>query len=95
MAPPGMRVTVRLFAALRERVGARELVREAAPGATVADLWAALRAEFPGLAAAEPAVAFAVNQRYVDRSHPLHDNDELAVIPPVSGGSFPGNRETS
>jgi molybdopterin converting factor subunit 1 len=82
-----MTVRVRLFAALRERAGRSELVWESRPGDTVADVWGAIRGAFPSLEAAGEHVAFAVNHEYVDRFHPLHDNDELAIIPPVSGGS--------
>jgi molybdopterin converting factor subunit 1 len=80
-------VTVRvlLFAQLRERCGTRETSLELSEGATVADAWGALCARFGPLAAARPR--FAVNQEYVDGTHRLHENDELALIPPVSGGS--------
>ncbi len=78
-----MRVTVRLFAGLRERAGisARELDLPA--GATVADVWPRLDLD------EEPAgLLYAVNQRYADRGTELTDGDEVALIPPVSGGGF-------
>jgi len=80
-------VRVRLFAGLRERVGCGALVLEIAPAATAHDVWVALRGAYPRLDDVGAQVAFAVNHEYVDRSHPLTDNDELAIIPPVSGGS--------
>jgi len=76
-----MRITVRLFAGLRERAGwsRRELV-----GVTrVADVWAAL-----GLGDEPPGLAYAVNREYADRERELADGDEVALIPPVSGGAF-------
>lgn len=82
-----MTVRVRLFAALRERAGCGDLVWEIQPAETAHDVWVALRAAFPRLGDVGEQVAFAVNQEYVDRSYPLNDNDELAIIPPVSGGS--------
>jgi molybdopterin converting factor subunit 1 len=80
-------VTVRVlfFAYLRERCGVRETTIELPAGATVADVWRGLVARYEGLPADAPR--FAVNRVYVDKGHPLHDNDELALIPPVSGGS--------
>ncbi len=79
-----MTVRVLFFAYLRERCGVREATLELAAGATVDDLWRALRTRFERLPAEPPR--FAVNRVYVDKTHPLHDNDELALIPPVSGG---------
>jgi molybdopterin converting factor subunit 1 len=78
-------VTVRVlfFAYLRERCG-REMAVEVPEGSSVEALWRVLRARHPVLEGA--VVRFAVNRVYVDKAHPLHDNDELAVIPPVSGG---------
>ena len=79
-----MTVRVLFFAYLRERCGVREATLDLAPGATVGDLWGTLRARFERLPPEPPR--FAVNRVYVDKTHPLHDNDELALIPPVSGG---------
>ena len=76
-----MRVTVKLFAGVRERAGVAE--RELDGVARVADVWAAL-----GLGDEPPGLVYAVNKRYVERDHELADGDEVAVIPPVSGGSF-------
>jgi molybdopterin converting factor subunit 1 len=81
-----MRVNVKLFAILRERAGASELVIHLRPGATVADAVDILTDKFPDLVSFLPRVAFAVNQSYVKRDAVLHEDDELALIPPVSGG---------
>ena len=82
-----MRVRVRFFATLRERAGAAELERTLAVPITVEELWETLRAERPKLAAYGGRIAFAVNEAYVDSKTTLQDNDEVAFIPPVSGGS--------
>jgi molybdopterin synthase catalytic subunit len=75
-------VEVRLFAALREQAGTSHVGLELPDGARVADVWGAL-----GLGGEEPSsLAFALNRKYADREDPLHDGDEVALIPPVSGG---------
>ena len=76
-----MRVVVRLFAGLRERAGWSE--REVDGVARVADVWDAL-----GLGDEPPGLLYAVNKRYADRGGELADGDEVALIPPVSGGAF-------
>ncbi len=76
-----MRVTVRLFAALRERAGEARLELDGV--SRVEDVWPAL-----GLGEEPPGLLYAVNREYVERGHPLADGDEVALIPPVSGGSF-------
>ena len=77
-----MRVRIRLFASLRERAGTDSLTLELADGACVAD---ALR-ELDWVAG-DTRVALAVNREYASESTPLHADDELALIPPVSGGT--------
>jgi MoaE-MoaD fusion protein len=77
-----MRVTVRLFAGLRERAGHARLELENV--ARVEDVWPRL-----GLGEPEPpGLLYAVNREYVERKQELADGDEVALIPPVSGGSF-------
>jgi MoaE-MoaD fusion protein len=77
-----MRVDVRLFAALRERAGTGSRSLDLPEGARAQDVWAALDlGELPA------GLAFAVNRRYVGGEEPLSDGDEVALIPPVSGGS--------
>lgn len=82
-----MKVRVLFFAALRERAKASEMVIEAPAETTVGELWDRLCRERPALAAFDARVAFARNQEYVDSKMTLQDNDEVAFIPPVSGGS--------
>src|SRR5580658_9189964 len=79
-------VTVKFFATLRERAKTSELRREFASGTTVGQMWRSLREEFPQLQGHAGSVSFAVNHEYVkDDFHP-RDGDEVAFIPPVSGG---------
>ena len=77
-----MKVTVRLFAQLRERAGRSEVEVELPEGAVVRDAIAALDDVAAGL-----PVVMAINREYADESAPLSAGDELALIPPVSGGS--------
>ena len=83
-----MTVTVRLFAVLRERAGRDALELELDDGATVVDALAALSAA-PALADVLPRldVVMAVNRAYAARGTALAPGDELALIPPVSGGA--------
>jgi len=78
-----VRVTVRLFAGLRERAGTARLELELPAGARVEDAWSAL-----GLGEEPTGLLWAVNQKYVDKDRELTEDDEVAVIPPVSGGGF-------
>ncbi len=78
-----MRVTVALFALLRERAGARELELDLPEGARVGDALDALAA-----VVGDVPVVLAVNRRYADRDERLSDRDEIALIPPVSGGGI-------
>lgn len=81
-----MRVTVRLFARLRDLAGSGELVRDVPAPATVQTIWRALVAEFPGLADYERSMSVAVNADYAQMSAAVSDGDEVAFMPPVSGG---------
>jgi molybdopterin synthase catalytic subunit len=74
-------VRVRLFAGLRERAGWAE--REVAGIGRVADVWPAL-----GLGDEPAGLLYAVNREYAERERQLADGDEVALIPPVSGGAF-------
>jgi molybdopterin synthase catalytic subunit len=76
-------VTVRLFAGLRERAGAEELALELPEGARVGDALQRMEALIAGV-----PVVLAVNQEYAERGQSLAAGDELALIPPVSGGSI-------
>ncbi len=75
-----MIVRVRLFAGLRERAGWAQREVDAS---SVADVWAAL-----DLGEEPSGLLYAVNKEYADRDRPLADGDEVALIPPVSGGAF-------
>lgn len=81
-----MRVRVRLFASLREAVGEAAAELELAPGATAEDAWRALVGLHPALAPRRASLAAAVNRSYTDWGAVLREGDELAFIPPVSGG---------
>ena len=81
-----MHVTVRLFARLRDIAGAAELAREIAPGATIGDLWHELAGEYPELVPYERSISSAVNADYVRMTQELRAGDEVAFLPPVSGG---------
>jgi molybdopterin synthase catalytic subunit/molybdopterin converting factor small subunit len=75
-------VVVRLFAGLRERAGSGERRVELPDGSTAGDVWAALE-----LGEEPRGLLYAVNKEYADRGRPLSDGDEVALIPPVSGGA--------
>jgi len=79
-------VRVRFFAILRDLAGVAEVPLELDEGATVARATEALLKWFPALREHLPRCAFAVNRAYVKPDVSLNDGDELALIPPVSGG---------
>ena len=81
-----MLVKLRLFARLRELTGASELVRELPDGATALDAFRELAREFPSIAEHERSISCAVNEEYARMATVLQDGDELALLPPVSGG---------
>lgn len=81
-----MRVTVRLFARLRDLAGAGELVRVVETPATVETVWRSLVDEMPGLREYERIMSVAVNADYAKMSAKVTDGDEVAFLPPVSGG---------
>jgi molybdopterin synthase catalytic subunit len=77
-----VRVTVRLFAGLRERAGTGKRELELPDGATAGDVFAAL-----AIGAEPSGLSYAVNQEYAERTVPLSDGDEVALLTPVSGGA--------
>ncbi|MCW3063549.1 MAG: molybdopterin converting factor, subunit 1 [Solirubrobacterales bacterium] len=81
-----MRVRVRLFAVLRERAGTRELELDLPDGARVRDALDAV-----GELAAGLPLVMAINREYADENAVLQADDELALIPPVSGGADPAH----
>lgn len=91
-----MRVRVRLFAMQRELAGTRDVQLELADDADIGAAWDALVALHPGLAPGRDSVRFARNGAYAEATTALEEGDEVAMIPPVSGGADPSGsaRET-
>jgi len=85
--PRSILVRVRLFAMQRQAAGTRELRVELQPGSTVADAWSGAVEAVPALAPGRASLRFAVNGSYASPDTPLADGDEVACIPPVSGGA--------
>ncbi len=81
-----MRVSIRLFARLRDIVGEGDFQRDLPSGATALSLWNDLAGEYPKLVAYRDAVSTAVNAEYARMDAALADGDEIAFLPPVSGG---------
>jgi molybdopterin synthase catalytic subunit len=85
-----VRVTARLFARLREQAGAGSVEVEVEPGATIATVYERVRSTYPRLEAEPQLIRPARNQAYADWSDQVQDGDEVAFIPPVSGGAAGG-----
>ena len=81
-----MQVRLLFFASLKDIVGARQLQLDMPAGATVAELLTHLEAAYPRLKEYRPVVLTAINEDYVDQRAEIHDGDEVAIFPPVSGG---------
>ncbi len=81
-----MQVTVRLFAALAEAAGQRSLSLDVESGADAGAVKRMMIERFPGAVGLCKRSAIAVNAEYADEDRPLADGDEVALIPPVSGG---------
>jgi len=88
-APP-IHVQVRLFAFQKEIAGTRIVKVQLPAGAKVEAAWADLVRQFPGLRPGRASVRFARNGEYCNPTDLLEDGDEVAIIPPVSGGAWPG-----
>jgi molybdopterin synthase catalytic subunit len=84
-------VTVLLFGQAREFVGRSSIEIGVDEPATVDGAFSILRSRFPKLGQMERSLLFAVNEEYADRSRKLGDGDQLAVLPPVSGGELPSD----
>ncbi len=82
-----MKVNIRLFAGLHELLGQRNVALELTDGATVADLRTRLAQDFPVVAPYLTTLVCAVDEEYAPSEHRLRDGDEVAIIPPVSGGA--------
>ena len=80
------RVRVRLFASVRERLALDEIPVELPPGTTAAGLVSRLRVDYPAAAPLLAAVRVAANEEFVADGHVLAEGDDVALIPPVSGG---------
>jgi molybdopterin converting factor subunit 1 len=81
-----MRVTIRLFAQLRDLAGASDLACTVDDNASVDDVWRTLVRDHPALSSFTRAMSVAVNLEYARMDAPVHDGDEIAFLPPVSGG---------
>lgn len=88
-------VHVRLFAGLHQLIGERELEMRLPEGATIAQLCEALAEQYPVVIALLPTLVCAIDEEYVESSHPLREGDHVALIPPVSGGGDAGGHTTS
>lgn len=80
-----MTVRVLFFASLRERTGHKTMELEVAAGTTAAALLEQLRRDIPGMADSG-RISLAVNEEYCEPEQEIRDGDEIALIPPVSGG---------
>ncbi|HTL28595.1 MAG TPA: molybdopterin converting factor subunit 1 [Tepidisphaeraceae bacterium] len=81
-----MKINLKFFAILHDLAGVREGMLDLPQGATVSDASNAIAKQFPSIAKHLPRVAYAVNQEYRASDAVLSEGDELALIPPVSGG---------
>lgn len=81
-----MRVKVQLFARLRELAGCGHCECDVPAGSSVDDVWRALTARHPALGPFAGAISCAVNTDFARMSAAVHDGDEIAFLPPVSGG---------
>lgn len=82
-----MRVAVRLFGQIREAVGAKELHVQLPEGARASTLRSLLTEQYPAFAAPDARLRVSVNREFAADDAPLADGDEVAFLPPVSGGS--------
>lgn len=85
-----MKLRLLYFGIVRERLGRREELRDCREGTTVGELLASLAGSDGILALGAASLRIAVNREYVHDAHVLHDDDEVAVIPPVAGGVATG-----
>ena len=81
-----MHITVLLFARLRDIAGTANLHRKLQDGATARVLWKTLVQDFPEFDSYSTAISTAVNEEYAHMDSELSDGDEVAFLPPVSGG---------
>lgn len=79
-------VKVLLFGAAADRAGTRQIEISVDDGTTLGDLWPALTDRYPELAPMRNTLAFAINREYARMHETISSGDEVAVLPPVSGG---------
>lgn len=89
------RAKVFLFATLREKAGAREISIEFPNGSSIADIKKLLADKYPGLKTSMDTMIVAMNHEFAFDEYIVHDGAELALFPPVSGGSDEGLKQTS
>ena len=82
-----MRVTVQLFARLRDLAGTSDVVCDVPPGSSVADVWRAVAREHAAIEPFSRLVSCAVNADFAKMTTAVHDGDDVAFLPPVSGGA--------
>jgi molybdopterin converting factor subunit 1 len=82
-----MEVQIRLFATLRHQAGWSQQALTLPAGATLRDALAEIDRQYPGLSIGTRTFYAAVNQEYAKGEQALHEGDEVAIFPPVSGGS--------
>ena len=82
-----MKVTVKTFAALRDIFGSANVEIDVSSDATVREVLRVVNELYPKMDKIASQIMIAVNMEYVDLDHTVHQNDEVALIPPVSGGS--------
>jgi len=81
-----VRVRIQLFARLRELAGRDEWICDVPDGASVRDVWAALAAAHPDMVSLASSISAAVNTDFASMKTIVHEGDEVAFLPPVSGG---------
>ena len=81
-----MQIKVKLFAAHRQLLGRREVEMQVAPGATIVDVWRQLKEQYPTMAHLSDTLLAARNHEYAALDSVVAEGDEIAFIPPVSGG---------
>lgn len=81
-----MRIHLKLFATYREIVGRKDLPMEVENGSTIGDLVGTLLSEYPKLEKHKEAMIYSVNREYASLDAKLSDDDEVGILPPISGG---------
>ena len=82
----GLKVRVKLFASYKEKAGTSDIEMSLPDDATVSDAASELLRLYPSISGDTSRLMIAVNEEYQEHDYPLSENDEVAFIPPVSGG---------